>query len=40
LDEGAQLRCIEEDPSLEAKPGGGIAACHFPVMDSERDGER
>ena len=36
LDEGAQKRCWEEDPALEPKPGGGIAACHYPVMDGER----
>jgi len=40
LDEAAQTRCQEEDPALEPKPGGGagggIAACHYPVMDGER----
>ena len=31
-----QQRCFEEDPGLEAKDGGGIAACHFPVTEPER----
>jgi oligopeptide/dipeptide ABC transporter ATP-binding protein len=36
LDEAAQRRCWDEDPALETKPGGGVAACHWPVMDGER----
>jgi peptide/nickel transport system ATP-binding protein len=36
LDEAAQERCWDEDPALEPKPGGGVAACHYPVMDGER----
>ncbi|HET9949575.1 MAG TPA: oligopeptide/dipeptide ABC transporter ATP-binding protein, partial [Longimicrobiales bacterium] len=36
LDEASQRRCLEEDPPLEAKAGGGTAACHFPVTDGER----
>ncbi len=38
LDEASQRRCWEEDPALEPKPGGGVAACHFPVTDAERGG--
>ena len=26
-----QARCFEDDPALEPKAGGGVAACHFPV---------
>ena len=38
LDEASQRRCWEEVPALEPKPGGGVAACHFPVTDAERGG--
>ena len=31
----AQELCSQEDPELNAKPGGGIAACHFPLTDEE-----
>jgi peptide/nickel transport system ATP-binding protein/oligopeptide transport system ATP-binding protein len=31
----AQLKCSEEDPPLVVKPGGGIAACHYPLTDEE-----
>ncbi|HET8976746.1 MAG TPA: dipeptide ABC transporter ATP-binding protein [Solirubrobacteraceae bacterium] len=31
----AQTICSEEEPLLEAKPGGAIAACHFPLTDEE-----
>jgi peptide/nickel transport system ATP-binding protein/oligopeptide transport system ATP-binding protein len=31
----AQPKCSEDDPPLEAKPGGSIAACHFPLTDEE-----
>jgi len=31
----AQSICSEEDPVLEPKAGGGIAACHFPLTDEE-----
>jgi oligopeptide/dipeptide ABC transporter ATP-binding protein len=31
----AQEICRQEDPPLEAKEGGNIAACHFPLTDSE-----
>ena len=31
----AQALCSEEDPPLEAKPGGSVAACHFPLTDEE-----
>jgi peptide/nickel transport system ATP-binding protein/oligopeptide transport system ATP-binding protein len=30
-----QDRCRTEAPALEAKPGGGLAACHFPLTDAE-----
>ena len=33
----AQAICSEQDPPLEAKPGGTIAACHFPLTDAEID---
>ncbi len=36
LGETEQQRCLDEDPRLETKSGGGIAACHFPVADAER----
>jgi oligopeptide/dipeptide ABC transporter ATP-binding protein len=31
----AQPVCSEQDPPLEAKAGGSIAACHFPLTDEE-----
>jgi oligopeptide/dipeptide ABC transporter ATP-binding protein len=31
----AQEKCSVDDPPLEAKPGGSIAACHFPLTDQE-----
>jgi oligopeptide/dipeptide ABC transporter ATP-binding protein len=31
----AQERCWTEEPLLEPKAGGGEAACHFPLTDSE-----
>lgn len=31
----AQPVCSEEEPLLEVKAGGGIAACHFPLTDEE-----
>jgi peptide/nickel transport system ATP-binding protein/oligopeptide transport system ATP-binding protein len=31
----AQPKCSEDDPPLEAKVGGSIAACHFPLTDDE-----
>jgi oligopeptide/dipeptide ABC transporter ATP-binding protein len=31
----AQELCSQESPELEKKPGGGLAACHFPLTDSE-----
>jgi oligopeptide/dipeptide ABC transporter ATP-binding protein len=31
----AQPKCSEDDPPLERKPGGSIAACHFPLTDEE-----
>jgi oligopeptide/dipeptide ABC transporter ATP-binding protein len=31
----AQPKCSEVDPPLEPKPGGTIAACHFPLTDEE-----
>ena len=30
-----QDRCRAEEPPLERKEGGGIAACHFPLADGE-----
>ena len=27
--------CSTDDPPLEAKEGGNIAACHFPLTDAE-----
>ena len=36
LNETEQRRCLDEDPRLEPKSDGGIAACHFPVADAER----
>jgi oligopeptide/dipeptide ABC transporter ATP-binding protein len=31
----AQELCRQEDPPLEPKDGGNIAACHFPLTDAE-----
>jgi oligopeptide/dipeptide ABC transporter ATP-binding protein len=31
----ARERCWTEAPALEPKPGGGLAACHFPLTDAE-----
>jgi oligopeptide/dipeptide ABC transporter ATP-binding protein len=31
----AQELCRQEDPPLEPKEGGNIAACHFPLTDAE-----
>ena len=31
----AQDICRQEDPPLEAKDGGNLAACHFPLTDAE-----
>ncbi len=31
----AQPKCSVDDPPLERKSGGGIAACHFPLTDEE-----
>jgi oligopeptide/dipeptide ABC transporter ATP-binding protein len=31
----AQEICRSEDPPLEVKEGGNVAACHFPLTDSE-----
>ena len=31
----AQAKCSVDDPPLESKPGGSIAACHFPLTDQE-----
>ena len=31
----AQAKCSQDDPELEPKPGGGIAACHYPLTDEE-----
>ena len=31
----AQEICRKEDPPLEAKDGGNLAACHFPLTDAE-----
>jgi oligopeptide/dipeptide ABC transporter ATP-binding protein len=31
----AQPKCSEDDPPLERKAGGSIAACHFPLTDEE-----
>jgi peptide/nickel transport system ATP-binding protein/oligopeptide transport system ATP-binding protein len=33
----AQELCRQEDPPLEEKEGGNIAACHFPLTDAEVD---
>jgi oligopeptide/dipeptide ABC transporter ATP-binding protein len=31
----AQEKCSQDEPLLEPKPGGSIAACHFPLTDEE-----
>jgi oligopeptide/dipeptide ABC transporter ATP-binding protein len=31
----AQEICRTDDPPLEAKEGGNLAACHFPLTDAE-----
>jgi peptide/nickel transport system ATP-binding protein/oligopeptide transport system ATP-binding protein len=31
----AQEKCSIDDPELEPKPGGSVAACHFPLTDDE-----
>jgi oligopeptide/dipeptide ABC transporter ATP-binding protein len=31
----AQAKCSEEEPLLTAKPGGSVAACHYPLTDEE-----
>ncbi len=31
----AQPRCSDEEPLLESKAGGGVAACHYPLTDDE-----
>jgi oligopeptide/dipeptide ABC transporter ATP-binding protein len=31
----AQELCRQEDPPLEPKEGGNVAACHFPLTDAE-----
>ena len=31
----AQPKCSEDEPPLEVKPGGSVAACHFPLTDEE-----
>jgi peptide/nickel transport system ATP-binding protein/oligopeptide transport system ATP-binding protein len=31
----AQPKCSEDEPLLDPKPGGSIAACHFPLTDEE-----
>jgi oligopeptide transport system ATP-binding protein len=31
----AQPKCSEDEPLLEPKPGGTIAACHYPLTDEE-----
>ena len=31
----AQEICRTDDPALEAKDGGNLAACHFPLTDAE-----
>jgi peptide/nickel transport system ATP-binding protein/oligopeptide transport system ATP-binding protein len=27
--------CTVEEPLLDSKPGGNVAACHFPLTDGE-----
>jgi peptide/nickel transport system ATP-binding protein/oligopeptide transport system ATP-binding protein len=31
----ARERCWTQEPALEPKPGGGAAACHFPLTPEE-----
>jgi oligopeptide/dipeptide ABC transporter ATP-binding protein len=31
----AQEICRQQDPPLEEKDGGNVAACHFPLTDAE-----
>jgi peptide/nickel transport system ATP-binding protein/oligopeptide transport system ATP-binding protein len=31
----AQERCRTEEPLIEPKEGGNLAACHFPMTDAE-----
>ena len=31
----AQAKCSQDEPLLESKPGGSIAACHYPLTDDE-----
>ncbi len=31
----AQPLCSEQEPPLETKPGGSVAACHYPLTDEE-----
>jgi peptide/nickel transport system ATP-binding protein/oligopeptide transport system ATP-binding protein len=31
----AQEKCSQDEPLLESKPGGTVAACHFPLTDDE-----
>jgi oligopeptide/dipeptide ABC transporter ATP-binding protein len=31
----AQPLCSDQEPMLEAKAGGGVAACHYPLTDEE-----
>jgi oligopeptide/dipeptide ABC transporter ATP-binding protein len=31
----AQQRCVEEEPPLERKASGDLAACHFPIEPGE-----
>jgi peptide/nickel transport system ATP-binding protein/oligopeptide transport system ATP-binding protein len=31
----AQERCSTEEPMLQRKAGGSVAACHFPLTDEE-----
>jgi peptide/nickel transport system ATP-binding protein len=31
----AQAKCSQDDPPLERKAGGTVAACHFPLTDDE-----
>jgi oligopeptide/dipeptide ABC transporter ATP-binding protein len=31
----AQPLCSDQEPLLETKPGGGVAACHYPLTDEE-----
>ena len=31
----AQALCSQDEPPLEGKPGGSVAACHYPLTDEE-----